>query len=92
MLMDELLSYLFNGQPHRLAMPMATWLASSRRFTAFVATFRTKIRKKLRATQEIESLLDLRLELETALASATLTCLLDLFPGRFILVKTISCC
>jgi len=66
MLIDELLTYLFNGQPHLLATPMATWLASSPRFTAFVTTFRTKIRKKLRATQEIESLLDLRLELETA--------------------------
>jgi len=66
MLIGELLTYLFNGQPHLLATPMATWLASSRRFTAFVTTFRAKIRKKLRATQETESLLDLRLELETA--------------------------
>ena len=66
MLIDELLTYLFNGQSHLLTTPMATWLASSRRFTAFVTTFRTKIRKKLRATQEIESLLDLQLELETA--------------------------
>ena len=66
MLTDELLIYVFDGQSHLLATPMATWSASSRRFTAFVTTFRTKIRKKLRATQEIESLLDLRLELETA--------------------------
>ena len=64
--MDELLTYLFDGQPHLLATPMATWLASSRRFTAFVTTFSTKIRKKLRATQGPESLLDLGLELETA--------------------------
>lgn len=63
---DELLTYLFNGQPHFLATPMETWLASSRRFTVFVTTFRAKIRKKLRTTQEMESLLDLRLELETA--------------------------
>ena len=66
MLIDELLTYLFDGQPHLLAAPLAAWLASSRRFTAFVTDFRTKIRKKLRATQERESLLDLRLELETA--------------------------
>ncbi len=66
MLTDELLTYLFNGQSHLLATPMATWLASSRRFTAFVTAFSTKIRKKLHATQEVESLLDLRLELETA--------------------------
>jgi hypothetical protein len=66
MLTDELLVYVFDGQSHILAQPMAAWLASSRRFTAFVTTFRDKIRKKLRATQDHESLLDLRLELETA--------------------------
>ena len=66
MFVDELLTYLFDGQPHLLAPPMAKWLASSRRFTALVTTFRTKIRKKLRTTQEVESLLDLQLELETA--------------------------
>jgi len=66
MLVNELLTYLFDGQPHTLATPMETWLGDSRRFTAFVNTFHTKIRKKLRATQERESLIDLRLELETA--------------------------
>jgi len=66
MLTDELLTYLFNGQAHLLAGPMATWLTSSRRFTAFVTTFRDKIRKKLRTTQDHETLYDLRLELETA--------------------------
>ncbi len=66
MLIDELLIYLFDGQSHLLAPPIASWLASSRRFTAFVTTFRDKIRKKLRATQELEGLLDLRFELETA--------------------------
>jgi len=66
MLLDELRTYLFDGQPHPLAAPMATWLASSRRFTAFVTTHHTKIRKKLRTAQEPESLRDLQLELETA--------------------------
>ena len=66
MLTDEILTYLFDGQTHLLVTPMADWLASSRRFTAFVNTFSPKIRKKLRATREPESLLDLRLELETA--------------------------
>jgi len=66
MLTDEILTYLFDGQAHMLATPMADWLATSRRFTAFVNTFSTKIRKKLRATREPEGLLDLRLELETA--------------------------
>jgi hypothetical protein len=63
---NELLAYLFDGQPHSLAPSMETWLASSRRFTAFVTTFRDKIRKKLRTTQDSETLQDLRLELETA--------------------------
>jgi len=66
MLVDEILMYLFDGQPHPLDAPMRVWLSSSRRFTAFVNAFHTKIRKKLRATQDTEGLLDLRLELETA--------------------------
>jgi hypothetical protein len=66
MLVDELLAYLFDGQSHVLAAPMATWLASSRRFIAFVNDNHTKIRKKLRTAQEPESLRDLQLELETA--------------------------
>jgi hypothetical protein len=63
---DDLLTYLFDGQPHLLFQPMARWLASSRRFATFVATFQDKIRKKLRTTQDQENLLDLQLELETA--------------------------
>jgi len=66
MLTDELHAYLFDGQPNLLSSQMAIWLASSRRFTAFAATNRDKIRKKIRVTQDHESLLDLRLELETA--------------------------
>jgi hypothetical protein len=66
MLIDELLTYLFDGKPHLLAPQIGTWLDSSRRFTAFVTTFRDKIRKKLRTTQDHETLYDLRLELETA--------------------------
>ena len=66
MLTDDLLTYLFDGQSHSLAQPMAAWLGSSRRFAAFATTFRDKIRKKLRTTQDRESLLDLQLELETA--------------------------
>jgi hypothetical protein len=66
MLSDELLDFLFDGRSHILAKPMETWLMSSRRFTAFVDTFRDKIRKKIRVTQDQETLLDLRLELETA--------------------------
>ena len=66
MLTDELLTYLFDGRSHLLTAQMATWLSSSRRFTAFVNNHHNKIRKKLRAVQEPESLRDLQLELETA--------------------------
>jgi hypothetical protein len=66
MFTDELLTYLFDGQSHILAEPMGVWLNSSRRFAAFVDAFRDKIRKKIRVTQDQETLLDLRLELETA--------------------------
>lgn len=63
---DDLLAYLFDGRPHLLAQPMATWIASSRRFATFATTFQDKIRKKIRTTPEHENLLDLQLELETA--------------------------
>lgn len=66
MLTDDLLAHLFQNQPHVLVPPIATWLTQSRRFAAFVETFRDKIRKKLRDTRDAENLLDLRLELETA--------------------------
>lgn len=66
MLTGELLIYLFDGQPHILAEPMEAWLKSSRRFTTFITTYHTKIRKKLHTVQEKESLRDLQLELETA--------------------------
>jgi hypothetical protein len=66
MLTDELIDYLFDGQPHLLAAPVAGWLASSRRFTAFVNDHHTKIRKKLRTVQDPERGRDLQLELETA--------------------------
>jgi hypothetical protein len=63
---DDLLTYFFDGESNLLVQPMATWLASSRRFAAFATTFRDKIRKKLRTTQDEKSALDLQLELETA--------------------------
>jgi hypothetical protein len=66
MLTDDLLTYLFDGEPHLLFQPMEMWLASSRRFTSFVTTYQDKIRKKLRTTQDPKGLLDLQLELNTA--------------------------
>ena len=66
MLIDELLTYLFDGQAHPLTQPMATWLITSRRFMAFVTANRDKIRKKVRVAPDPETVLDVRLELETA--------------------------
>ncbi len=62
---QELHAYLFAGHPHPLEPSLRAWL-SSRRFAAFVGDARSKIRKKLRASLEPESVLDVRLELETA--------------------------
>jgi hypothetical protein len=62
----DLIAYLFEGQPHLLSGELYRWMESSSRFTAFVETYRDKIRKKLRVTREPESLLDLRGELEVA--------------------------
>ncbi len=45
---------------------MLSWLMASRRFAAFANDARSKIRKKIRAAQEPESVADLGLELETA--------------------------
>lgn len=66
MLPDALIAYLFDGQQHQLAAPLGEWLAGSRRFAAFAATFRDKIRKKIRTSRDSERGLDLLLELETA--------------------------
>ncbi len=63
---DETLNYILDGKSHVFASSMEEWLNSSRRFTTFVDSFRDKIRKKIRVTQDPENLLDLRLELETA--------------------------
>ncbi|MEP6895964.1 MAG: hypothetical protein ABI986_10190 [Chloroflexota bacterium] len=65
-IIDELLIYLFDGQSHPLFVTMTNWLASSRRFTIFINTFRDKLRKKLRTIPDQERLLDLQFELETA--------------------------
>ena len=66
MLTEELITYLFDGKFHVLIPSMTRWLESSRQFAAFVRTFQDKIRKKVRVTQDQETILDLHLELETA--------------------------
>jgi hypothetical protein len=63
---NELLAYVFGDQPHALAAQVAAWVAMSPRFREFVATYRDKIRKKVRGTRDMEGLKDLFLELETA--------------------------
>jgi hypothetical protein len=62
----DLTAYLFEGQMHLLSGELSQWMESSPRFTAFVETYRDKIRKKIRVTREPESVLDLRGELEVA--------------------------
>lgn len=66
MLTEDLLTYLFDGKDHTLTPFMRRWLSASRPFTAFVKTFQDKIRKKVRVTEDPETILDLHLELETA--------------------------
>jgi hypothetical protein len=62
----DLNAYLFEGQPHLLSGALMQWMEASSRFTAFVETYRDKIRKKIRINRELESTLDLRGELEVA--------------------------
>jgi hypothetical protein len=67
----DLIAYVFEGQPQHsgtasLSGELMRWMEASSRFTAFVETYRDKIRKKVRVTREPESMLDLRAELEVA--------------------------
>ncbi|HEX2620641.1 MAG TPA: hypothetical protein VHL11_10845 [Phototrophicaceae bacterium] len=61
---DELLRYLFDQQPPD--PDLADWLKSSRTFRLFVETFKDKIRRKIRTTQDDHALKDLKFELQTA--------------------------
>lgn len=63
---DDLSVYVFDGRSHLLSDALAAWMEDSSRFTAFVETYRDKIRKKIRLIRESESALDLRSELEVA--------------------------
>lgn len=65
---DDLIAYIFNGQPQAagLSAELLRWMDGSTRFTAFVDTYRDKIRKKVRVSRDPETLLDLRGELATA--------------------------
>jgi hypothetical protein len=64
--LDDLLDYLFDGRRPALYLELEGWLRGSRRFQAFVTTYRDKIRAKLRNARDEAGLQDLRAELETA--------------------------
>ena len=64
---DELVDFLFDDRPDDpLAVELAGWLAASAQFRAFTATYRDKVRKKLRGARDAGSRLDLRSELRVA--------------------------
>ncbi len=62
----DLISYIFEGQPHTLSSTLMQWMETSTRFVLFVDTYRDKIRKKTRLMRDPESAGDLRGELEVA--------------------------
>ncbi len=62
----DLIAYIFEGRPHILSGTLMQWMEASSRFTAFVETYRDKVRKKIRVIRDPESTGDLRGELEVA--------------------------
>jgi hypothetical protein len=64
--LEELLDSLFDGKRPALYADMEGWSASSRRFRAFVTTYRDKLRAKLKNARDEGGMLDVRAELETA--------------------------
>ena len=66
MSIDDLLAEIFDGKRGPLYAEFAAWLRASRRFQAFAAEYRTKIRAKLRNAANAEGLKDARAELEAA--------------------------
>lgn len=66
MTFDELFAYIFAGQAHAFADQFAAWATASPRFRAFAETYRDKIRKKIRGTNDEAGLRDLEFELEIA--------------------------
>jgi len=66
MLINELLTHIFETKTHALAAQFGLWLVSSVRFRAFAEQYRDKIRKKVRSNRDQEGLKDLTFELEIA--------------------------
>ena len=63
---DDLLNDIFDGPDSPLYAEFEGWARESRRFRAFAATYRAKIRAKLKNARHEGGLDDLRVELETA--------------------------
>ena len=63
----ELLRHILEGTVERAADPLEAWIGSSRRFEAFVAANRDKIRKKLRGARDPEAYQDALAELAVAM-------------------------
>lgn len=64
--LDDLLADIFDDRDPALYAEFAGWARDSRRFRAFAADYRAKIRAKLRNAHDDGGMLDLRAELETA--------------------------
>lgn len=63
---DDLLDDIFDGQRPPFYAEFAGWVRGSRRYRAFAAAYRTKIRAKLKNARHEGSIEDLAAELETA--------------------------
>jgi hypothetical protein len=64
---ERLASELFDREPGEpMATEIASWMGGSKRFRAFVATHRGKIRKKLRSATDADARRDVRAELRVA--------------------------
>jgi hypothetical protein len=64
--LDELLDSIFDGKKPALYPEFEGWVRGSRRFRAFAATYRHKLRSKLKNARDEGGMQDLRAELETA--------------------------
>src|SRR3990172_7973510 len=64
--LDDLLDYIFDGKKPALYPEFEGWVRGSRRFKAFAASYRGKIRSKLKNVRDEGGMKDLRAELETA--------------------------
>lgn len=64
--LDDLLADIFGATSPALAAEFAAWARESRRFRTFAASYRSKIRTKLKNVRDDGGLSDVRAELETA--------------------------